>query len=83
MSCIWDGMDQKHSRCPHLGTQTQFSKPLKQHIQGILVHGVGKCLVEYIMRLVKCVNISIIIRPNYLLFCCIMTTYILRIVISL
>ena len=41
MSCIWDGMDQSHSRCPHLGTQTAFSKPLKQHIQGILVHGVG------------------------------------------
>ena len=42
MSCIWDGMDQSHSRCPHLGTQTEFSHPLKQHIQGILVHGVGK-----------------------------------------
>lgn len=41
MSLIMDGMDQSHSRCPHLGSQSTFSKPLKQHIQGVLVHGVG------------------------------------------
>lgn len=44
MSLIWDGMDQSHSRCPHLGTQDSFSHPLKQHIQGVLVHGVGECI---------------------------------------
>lgn len=42
MSLIWDGMDQNHSRCPHLGSQDEFAHPLKQHIQGVLVHGVGK-----------------------------------------
>lgn len=47
MSCIWDGMDQSHSRCPHLGTQNQFRTPLQQHIQGILVHGVGKILLSF------------------------------------
>lgn len=41
MSLIWDGMDQNHSRCPHLGTQDEFAHPLRQHIQGVLVHGVG------------------------------------------
>jgi len=35
-------MDQSHSRMPYLGTQNSFNKPLKQHIQGVLVHGVGK-----------------------------------------
>ena len=49
MSCIWDGMDQSHSRCPHLGTQTAFSSPLKQHIQGVLVHGVGQWITIKIL----------------------------------
>ena len=37
-----DGMDQNHSHLPHLGGLKEFSEPLKQHIQGVKVHGVGK-----------------------------------------
>jgi hypothetical protein len=40
-SCIIDGMDQSHSRMPYLGSQNSFTNSLKQHIQGVLVHGVG------------------------------------------
>eukprot|EP01038_Epipyxis_sp_PR26KG_P018073 gene18073-25359_t len=39
LSLIIDGMDQYHSRCPHLGNQGQFSKPLSQSITGALIHG--------------------------------------------
>jgi hypothetical protein len=41
LSMIIDGMDQNHSKCPFLGTQTQNAHALKQHIQGVLVHGTG------------------------------------------
>jgi hypothetical protein len=41
-SCIIDGMDQNHSKVPHLGSQQSFGYPLKQHIQGVLEHGIGK-----------------------------------------
>jgi hypothetical protein len=41
MSFVTDGMDQKHSVSPYLGTQHSFTDPLKAHIQGFLVHGRG------------------------------------------
>lgn len=41
MSFVTDGMDQKHSVSPYLGTQHSFPDPLKTHIQGFLVHGRG------------------------------------------
>jgi hypothetical protein len=37
-SCISDGMQQSHSKCPHLGG-TQFSKAMDLKIQGIIDHG--------------------------------------------
>lgn len=42
MSVILDGMDQSYCQCPHLGGCNTFSDPLKQHIQGVLEHGIGK-----------------------------------------
>ena len=39
MSINTDGMNQNHSRIPYLGNLQDFSRPLKQHIQGILEHG--------------------------------------------
>ncbi len=41
LSFIIDGMDQSHSTVPYLGTQASFASPLKQHIQGVMVHGKG------------------------------------------
>ena len=48
MSLIIDGMDQAHSRIPHLGNNKEFSEPLSQHIQGVLVHGIGKLFSTHI-----------------------------------
>jgi len=39
MSINTDGMNQNHSRIPYLGNLQEFSRPLKQHIQGVLEHG--------------------------------------------
>ena len=39
MSINTDGMNQNHSRISYLGNLQEFSRPLKQHIQGILEHG--------------------------------------------
>jgi hypothetical protein len=39
MSINTDGMNQYHSRIPYLGNLQEFSRPLKQHIQGVLEHG--------------------------------------------
>lgn len=39
LSMIIDGMDQNHCHVPYLGTQQQFSSPLKQHIVGVKEHG--------------------------------------------
>jgi hypothetical protein len=41
MSIIIDGMDQNHSKLPHLASNVGFSKPMDQHIQGVLEHGQG------------------------------------------
>jgi hypothetical protein len=60
-SCILDGMDQSHSQIPHLGTQDSFGDPLKQHIQGVLVHGKGKYSLSYYYYLLLLFIIIIII----------------------
>jgi len=52
-SCIMDGMDQSHSQCPYLGSQASFNNPLKQHIQGVLVHGQGSFCSELIFNLLS------------------------------
>jgi hypothetical protein len=39
MSIIIDGMDNNKCRCPHLGRQSSFRKPLPQHIVGVKEHG--------------------------------------------
>lgn len=49
LSMIVDGMDQNHSRCPYLGTQSQNAHSLRQHIQGALVHGHGKFVMTIIL----------------------------------
>ena len=36
-----DGMDQSHSRFPHLPMK-EFIDPIKMHVQGVLEHGYGK-----------------------------------------
>lgn len=41
MSLILDGMDQAHSRVPHMANISSFGHPLRQHVQGVLVHGEG------------------------------------------
>lgn len=38
MSIIIDGMDQNHCNLPHLGNQSSFENPLKQHITGVKNH---------------------------------------------
>jgi hypothetical protein len=42
LSLVMDGMDQQHTRIPHLGGQDKFKEPLSMHVQGILEHGFGK-----------------------------------------
>ena len=37
---VMDGMDQNHSKFPHL-PKRDFKAPLKMHVQGILEHGYG------------------------------------------
>ena len=46
LSMIIDGMDQSHSNIPNLGNSQTFPEVLKQHITGVLVHGVGKLLAD-------------------------------------
>jgi hypothetical protein len=41
MSLVIDGMDQSHSRFPHLPLK-EFKDPLHMHVQGVLEHGSGK-----------------------------------------
>jgi hypothetical protein len=42
LSLVIDGMDQSHSRFPHLPLK-EFKDPLKMHVQGVLEHGFGNC----------------------------------------
>lgn len=41
MSIVIDGMDQSHSRFPHLPPK-EFKDPLSMHVQGVLEHESGK-----------------------------------------
>lgn len=51
MSIIIDGMDSKHTKCPYLGSQDSFSRPLEAHVQGVLQHGDGKS--TYFLRYIS------------------------------
>jgi hypothetical protein len=44
MSIIIDGMDQSHSRFPHLPV-TEFKDPLKMKVLAVLEHGLGDQLI--------------------------------------
>jgi len=44
MSCIMDGMAQLHCSIPWEANQHAFSKPLKQHLMGVIEH--KKCFVS-------------------------------------
>jgi len=61
LSLIIDGMDQKHSRVPHLGSQGSFQKALHQGITGVLVHGVGVTLYRTLETVPK--------GPDLTIFC--------------
>jgi hypothetical protein len=67
MSLILDGMEQSHCRLPHLGTQAAFKEPLKQHIQGVLIHGLGADCACYPVRhaCIDCVMLSTALQVSY------------------
>lgn len=46
LSMIMDGMDQSHSKFPHL-PKKDFKAPLKMHVQGVLEHGYGKKFLNH------------------------------------
>jgi hypothetical protein len=50
LSMVMDGMDQNHSKFPHL-PKRDFKAPLKMHVQGILEHGYGTKLVYLFLYL--------------------------------
>ena len=62
MSIIIDGMDQQHSECPYLGTQSSFgSNPLKQGIIGVKEHGHGVVLFRTFETVPKGASLTIYI----------------------
>jgi len=59
MSLIIDGMDQSHCKCPYLGSQSTFSKPISQHIVGVKEHGVGLTLFRHFNNVSKSADVTI------------------------
>jgi hypothetical protein len=59
MSLIIDGMDQSHCKCPYLGSQSTFSKPISQHIVGVKEHGVGVTLFRHFNNVSKSADVTI------------------------
>jgi hypothetical protein len=59
MSIIIDGMDQNHSKLPHLSSNVGFTKPMDQHIQGVLEHGQGVTFYRTFHNLPKNANLAI------------------------
>jgi hypothetical protein len=59
MSIIIDGMDNNKCQCPYKGTQSQFSKPLPQHIIGVKEHGCGAVFFRTMGTVKKSANLTI------------------------
>jgi hypothetical protein len=63
-SCIIDIMDQSHTRVPYLGSQDALNHPLKQMLQGVLVHGqkhlnIGLTLFRAFANVPKCASLTV------------------------
>jgi len=53
-------MDQSHCKCPYLGSQSTFSKPISQHIVGVKEHGVGVTLFRHFNNVSKSADVTTI-----------------------
>jgi hypothetical protein len=58
-SFIMDGMQQDHCMLPHRGNKKPFDKRLPQHIQAILVHGLGIFLFRTFHSVGSCKNLAV------------------------
>jgi hypothetical protein len=59
LSIITDGMAQTHCELPHLGQQGNFSHKMKQHLQGVLVHGRGMFIFRTFHTIQNSANLQI------------------------
>ena len=59
MSINMDGMDQQHSRLPWMAKLTEFKRPLKQSIEGVLEHGKEFVLYRTFHNVKKGANLAV------------------------